>query len=184
MKVSEPVPSTAGSAWNSARLMTGELRFVVLQFLGRGTNEEAAGKQAVPGVGRDDADRQPVARVGAGVEVLHVQVAALRERAGAGEERLEPSFVKGLVVRTPPHFALVAGVLYDPLVIGRAPGVRGRDGDQRAVAAQFGLAASHGVLVEPARGKIPVDGAGVREAEVVEALVGCHGGGLAPVCGV
>ena len=67
----------------------GELRVVVLQFLDRRTNEEAAGKQAVPGVGRDDADGQPVARVGAGVEVLHVQVAALGERAGAGEERLE-----------------------------------------------------------------------------------------------
>ena len=62
--------------------------------------------------------------------------------------------------------------------------MRGGDGDQRAVAAQLGLAASYGVLVEGAGGEVPVDGAGVRKAEVFEVLVTCHGGRLAPLVGV
>ena len=40
-------------------------------------DEHVAGEQAVPGLLGDDPHRQPVARVGAGVAVLHEQLAAL-----------------------------------------------------------------------------------------------------------
>ena len=49
-----------------------------------GQDEHVAGKQAVPGVLGHDAHRQAVVRVGAGVAVLHEQVAALQEALHAG----------------------------------------------------------------------------------------------------
>ena len=86
---SDFVPSRAGSAWKSHGVQDRPLGGEVWQLLRRRPQEQAAGEQAVPGLLGHDAQRQAVARVGAGVAVEDEQVAVLEVGADLIAEAVE-----------------------------------------------------------------------------------------------
>ena len=88
-------------------------------------DEHVAHEQRVPGVRRDEADRQAVRRVGAAEEVLHEQLA--RVEVGA-DILVQPVERLGLEpgVLLPPDPVGATGLFDDELVLGGAAGVRAR----------------------------------------------------------
>ena len=80
MNVSVRVPSMMGDARNEGAQITVNSGTCRLSVLGAADlHEHVAREQAVPGLLGDDADGHAVVRIGAGVAVLHEDVAALQE---------------------------------------------------------------------------------------------------------
>ena len=109
------------------------------EFLGLRPDQEVADEQRMPGLLGDDPDWQAVPGIGAADEILHEKVTI----PGVGDE----VGVKSLECRRL-HCAVVAppdgrggGVVTDnELVLRRAAGVLAGRGDERAIAAELGLA--------------------------------------------
>ena len=106
---------------------------------------------------RHDADRDPVARIGAGERVDDVE----RRLAGEvlGDLLAEPleRVLGELLVPVPPDPALGARLADDELVLRRAAGVPAGVDDERAALADARLAARDRVLVEQRGRGIPDD---------------------------
>ena len=67
--------------------------------------------------------------IGAGIAVLHKDVAALKETLQAREKRAEAFAGEGTVVLSPPHFVFGGLLVHDELVGGGAGGVLARVDD-------------------------------------------------------
>ena len=161
MKVPVRVPCRAGSAWNSGRVVHREVRREAGEDLPVGTNEHVAHERHVPRIGQDVADAQAVRRVGAAVEVLHEEVGKrVQVRLHVAEERREVLGREGLVDLAPVHVTLGARLPDDELVVGRAAGVRRRDGDERTHVGEAALAAADRRLDELGGDEVPVHRAG------------------------
>ena len=139
------------------------------QLVGRRANEHVARKEAVPGAVGDHPHRQPVFRIGAGVEVLDEQLAALQVGEQALVQAGELLGRDRLVDLAPVHRVLGARLLDDVFVARGAAGEEtGRD-REAAARGELALAPPHGVLVEHRRGLVPVHGPEVVHALPVEA---------------
>ena len=95
-----------------------EVRFEVHQLVGVGADEQVAREQAVPGKLRDDAHAQPVARVGAGEDVLGEHLVRRRELFRAGQKLVELRRGDRLVARMPPDRVLARRLLDEKFVLG------------------------------------------------------------------
>ena len=123
MNVSVRVPSIMGEARKPGAADDGELRHVLLELvLVADLQEHGAREQAVPGLLGDDADGQAVLGIGAGVAILHEDVAALQVALQARQQRAEVFAGEGPVVLAPPD-AVFGGLLADHELVGR--GARG-----------------------------------------------------------
>ena len=81
----------------------------------------------------DDADGQPVARVGSGESVLHEEVAALRVSHHAVAQGVELLLRKFFVDLAPEDLVIARRLAHDGFIFGRASGVLARVDEQRAV---------------------------------------------------
>ena len=135
------------------------LRLEVAQLLLGRVDEHRPREERVVRVVRDDADGDPLLRVGAGERVDDVEVAVAEVRDDLLAQPLEVLLRDLRVDVAPPDPVLGARLADDELVLGRAAGVlAGVDGERPA----FGdpaLVALQRVRVELRRGRVPVDGA-------------------------
>ncbi len=76
------------------------------------------------------------------------------------EEEVELVLGKGAIDLPPPDVLLGARLAHDELVVRRAPGVRGRDGDERPHVGDPPLLPAGRRLDELRRHQVPVHGAG------------------------
>ena len=143
----------------------GELGLMARDLVRRRHDEQVARKQVVPGQFVDHAHREPVAGVGAGEAVLDIKVPPLHVGAEAAEQRVELLRRKGLVVVAPPDGFGALGVAHHEFVLGRPPGVRAGAHDKGAKMRDLAFASAHGVLAQIARGEVPKDLPGIRDAE-------------------
>ena len=137
------MPSIAGSASRLGSCSTVQSGSNPLQLGGRRADEHVAGEQAVPGLLGDHAHLQPVRRVGAGIEVLREQLAAVRHApapGGAGRRSARAS--SGWLAAPQSISSCELGVRDEELVLGRAAGEAAGGRDQRAVGAEAGLLAA------------------------------------------
>ncbi len=121
--------------------------------------EHVAGEQGVPSLGGDQADAEAVGGIGAGVEVLGVEVLPLQVGEHPPPQRREPLGSEALIDPAPRDLAGDLGVIDHELVLRGAPGVHAGLDDERAVLGEAALAAADGVLDELARGEVGIDGA-------------------------
>jgi hypothetical protein len=129
-------------------------------------DEHVPDEARVPRVGQHVAHLELVLGVGAAEQVLHEQLVARGEvRLHVGEQRVEVRLVERLVDLPPVHVGLARRLAHDELVVRRAPGVRGRDGDEGAHVGERALAATDGVLHELRGDEVPVHLARGRDAE-------------------
>ncbi len=169
MKVVVRVPWRAGSAWNSGAWSTVKLGAKSSSRVERGADEHVADERHVPRVGRHVAHREAERRVGAAVEILDEQlVAAVEVGADVAEQGVEVLGGEGLVDLAPIDVPLGGRLADDELVPGRAAGVRGGDGDERAHVGELSFAALDGALDELRRHEVPVHGAARGQAQRLE----------------
>ena len=121
----------------------------------------------MPGARADHPHRQPVFRVGAAIEVLHEQLAALEigqhPLVQAGELRR-----RDLLVDAAPINRVVGARLVDDVLVARAAaGVTAGIDDKRAAIAELALAAPDRMLVKKRHRQVPV-----HRAQMVHSLFG------------
>ena len=150
----------------------GEFRHVLLQLvLIADLQEHGAREEAVPGLLGDDADGQGVLGIGAGIAVLHKDVAALQVALQAGQQRAEVFAGEGTIVGAPPD-AVFRGLLADhKLVRRRARRVLAGVHQHRSQVGQAALGAKHNLFVERRRAQVPVDAPQIHQAVVLQPVV-------------
>ena len=124
-------------------------------------------KRRVPGVFGDDADRQAMRRIGAGVAILDEQLAALDVGEQVAPQRLELRRIDRPVDAAPRDARGGVAGLDDELVVRRAPGMRARPARQRPAVGDQAVLTPHGLFVEFGRRQIPI---GPREIDDPERL--------------
>ena len=87
MTVSRPHAVALGIGLEARQVDDGEVRHEAGELGGRRPAQQVADEQRVPGVLDEDARVEPVRRVGAGVEVLHEQLARLGVRREVGPQQ-------------------------------------------------------------------------------------------------
>jgi hypothetical protein len=138
----------------------GELRLELRKFgVGR-DDEEVPDEQVLPGQFMNEADRQAVLLIGAGVQVLHEQFLRLEVIDDVAAQDVVVCGLNRLVDLTPPHVGIAARLLHDELVVGRAAGVSAGAADQRALNGQLPFLTTDGVLVQRRGRQIEMDGLG------------------------
>src|SRR5262249_39518352 len=118
-------------------------------------DEEIAAEQIVPGVLVDDADRQLVGRIGAGIAIQDVKVFAGQGREQIAAQRFEVRALHRPVHLAPVDLALAGRVADDELVIRRAAGVRARAARQRTFGGDDAFVAPDGLFIQRGRREIP-----------------------------
>ncbi len=132
-------------------------------------NQQIADEQRVPGVFREHPGLEPVAGIGAGIEILREQLLAF----GMGEEipmQLMELLRRDRTVVVPPHGPFGHRVLDDELVLRRAAGVDAGVRDERSPVGEVGLAGRDRMLVEARRRDVPMHGLQAFQAEFVGAV--------------
>ena len=115
------------------------------------------GEQRVPGLLRDDPDRQAVSRIRSGEAVEDELIPAAQMVPHLRVEPVERRLVRRDVELAPPDLVVDARGVDDEAVARRAPGpVSGPDA-QRAVRGESALAARDRLLDETGRRQVPVD---------------------------
>ena len=122
-------------------------------------DEHRAGEERVVGVVRDDADGDPLLRVGAGERIDDVDVAVADVRDDLLAQTLEVLLRDLRVDLAPPDPVLGARLADDELVLRRAARVLARVDGQRAALGEPALVPLEGVHVELRGARVPVDGA-------------------------
>ena len=175
MKVRVRVPWRSGSAWKSGASITVKSGAEVGQLRRQLADEHVAGEEGVPGVGRDEADRQPVGRIGAGEEILDEHLTRIEISADIVVQALERGRLEtgGLL---PPDPVCRAGLLDDELVLGRPTGMRRRHLDERATIGEMTFASTKGVLDQCWRSEVGVNADG-EQAVLDEGQTLARGGG-------
>ena len=146
--------------------------------------EHVADEQAVPRLLGDDAQRKPVLRLRARVEVLDEQVATLEEAGQPAEDLLELAGPERAVVLAPPDLILGRRLADDELVLRGARGVLACVDHDRAAGDDPALAAKRDLLVQRLRRQVPVDAARVRDAVVLQRRSRLRARAPAPCAGV
>ena len=123
-----------------------------IRHLGRvRADEHVAREEAVPGAVGDHPHRQPVVRVGAGVEVLDEQLAALQIGQHSLLQVFEARRLDRLVDGAPPDRVLRPRLVDDVFVPGRAASVPPGVHDKAAAKPELTLASPHRMLIDRAR---------------------------------
>ena len=143
-----------------------ELRFMGLEICIGAADEHGPGKKVVPGSLGDDADRQLIAGIGAGVAVLDEDIFALKIGRHTTQEVVELAGISRTVDLAPPDLVLARLLADDELVVRGTARVAARSDDQRASVCQDALATPDGFLDEGRRRQIPVNLMQVRDAEI------------------
>ena len=150
-------------------------------------HEQLAREQGVPGVLRNDADGQSIARVGAREAILDEQVLALPVCQHLRVQAIEAGLRHGLIHGPPLHGGFGSLIAYDELVLGRAAGELARPHHIGAAPGEQAFMPSDGVLQQLRRAQIPVGDIDVANAVLAQTVtagadprVGC-GGRLAGV---
>ena len=149
----------------------GETRDVVLRLRPIRPDEDLTGEQVVPGIFRDDPNRDPVGGVGARETILHVNIAPLQVSQEASIQCVEAGGFERTIDRPPPDPILGRGFLHDELVIGRTARVLTRSHDQCAAGGQQPLAPPDGVLDQSRRAQIPIGLVDVQNSVLVQAVM-------------
>src|SRR5258708_22168936 len=131
------------------RLETGQLRVMR-------ADEHVAGKKAVPRARRHHPHRQAVFRVGAGIEVLDEQLAALKIGQHALVQAGKLSRGDRLVDAAPIDRLVRTGFVDDVFVARAAAGVLAGLDDKGAAKTDLAFAPADGVLVEERHLQVPV----------------------------
>ncbi len=149
MKTSEFVLSCGRIRGEARHVDDGELGRVLaeLRRIGLG-NEQVPREQAVPRLLGDDADRQPVRRVGARPAVLDEELLAPQVGQHAPLEPVERRGVDRPIDLAPRDVLLARGFLDDELVVGGSTGVLARRAHQRALGRDHAFAAPDDFLVQ------------------------------------
>ena len=134
-----------------------ELRFKGGQVPGGRDDEEVAHEQALPRQFLDEADRQAVLGIRAGVEILHEEFLVLQVRDDVAAQRVEVGGLDRPVDLAPPDIALARGFLDHELVVGRTAGVRASAAHEGAVRGDVAFLAANRVLIQRGRRQVEVD---------------------------
>ena len=133
-------------------------------------DEHIARKQCGPRMLRNDADRHPVAIVGARVTILDEEVLPLK----VGAEALLNA---GKLLRfdrpihfAPADFAFAGGLAHEELILRQPTGILPGAHNERPEMTQHALMAADGLLVERGRGQVPIDVAEIFETEMPKAF--------------
>ena len=145
--VSERQPCRAGSAWKLGQLRMVKPGTKPASSAAVRAAQQVADEEAVPGELGDDADVQPVGGVGAGVEVLHEELAAADVGAHVGEQ---PAKCSGAIGALFSHQTCgsTEGSRTTNLSLGLRPVWRPVETRKRAAEAEVALAAGDGRLHE------------------------------------
>ncbi len=135
----------------------------------RDVDEHVAREQAVPGVLGDDPHRQPVARVGAGVAVLHEESATLHVVEQALPQRVEMMRLERPIDLAPPDLVGARRLADDELVVRGSAGVLTGPADERSVDGDRPFPALDRFLVQRRNIQVPVDPGNVGDAVALEA---------------
>ena len=155
MKHSELVPSLGRHRLQRGRVQHGEARLEIGQRLRRRGDEHVAGEEAVPGALADHAQRQAIARVGAGMEILDPELARAQVRQHLLLEALEVGLVDGGVDVAPPDVVARGGLVDDELVLRGAAGVLPGQDHKGAALGEMAEAALQAVFDQCRRVEIP-----------------------------
>ena len=109
----------------------GQVRSGVRHVAGGRAQQQALGEQGVPGLFGDDADAQPMARIGTGPAIENEQIAALQVRADAIVEAVKGSGFEGAIDRSPPDLLAIRRIGDEEAITRRTAGAGPRVGDQR-----------------------------------------------------
>ena len=129
------------------------------------TDEHGASEQRVPGVLRDDPNRQPVALVGTGIAILDEDVLGLQIGAESVMQRIEFVLFNRTVDLTPPDFAFTRRLPDNEFVLRQATGELPRAHDQRPHVTQNPFMASDRFLIEFWGAEVPVGMPEIHQAE-------------------
>ena len=108
----------------------------------------------MPGIFGDDADRELIFRIGAGGQILDIEVLQPRMGHEVLLQGFETAAAHRLVV-VPPDGVFGGLVAHQEFVVGTAPGVLAGRHHKAAAIRHQGLAARHGVLIEDGSAGIP-----------------------------
>ena len=136
----------------------GELRLEAGEIRGRRHDEQVPDEQVLPREFLDEAHRQAVLGIGAGIQILDEQLLALQVRDDVAAQHVEVRGVDRLVDLAPPHVRFARRLLDDELVVRRAAGMRAGAADQRPILREHALLAADGVFVEGGRRQVEMDG--------------------------
>ena len=132
------------------------------------------GEQTVPGTLADHAYGQAVGRIGAGEDVLDVEVPVRQMRLHLGIKPLEMVLRQARVDLAPPDLFAARRLIDDELVPGRAPGVLAGEHHQSPAFGEFGRPGLQAVLIEGCGAEIPISFAIIANALIIQA-VSTHG---------
>ena len=144
-----------------------EARRVDHRELGRGfagrlriVDEQVAAEETVPRVLGDDADRQAVGGIGAGIHILHEQILTVQGPQQFRVQHVELRRLHRPVRLAPLDLAIARRFADDELVVGRAAGVRPGAARERTRGGDQAFLPAHRFFVERRRSEIPVDAIG------------------------
>ena len=120
----------------------------IVQLLLRGLDEERLREERVPGAVSDQANAEPVRRIGARERVDDVEVLMLEKRRDFVPEPLELPFAELLVDGAPPNSILRPRLPDEKFVLRRTPRVTPGVDDERAALRQPALVSPQRVRVE------------------------------------
>jgi hypothetical protein len=123
------------------RRMAGRLRVPIR------ADEHMAGEKAVPGVFSDDANRDPIFRIGASEAVLHIYIFSPQVGQNLLAQLVEVGLLERTVHLAPPDVFLRRRLTHDELIVRSAPGVLARVDDQRPQMRDAPFAAPDGMFV-------------------------------------
>ena len=133
--------------------------------------EDVACEEAVPRLLRHHAHGQPVRRVGAGVAVLHEEFPALQMVNDTAAKRLEFLRRHPPVDLAPVDALVRSGIANEELVLGGPPGELAGPANERAASRQHALTRPQRRLHKGRAAGIPMQDAGVGDADCGQAFV-------------
>ena len=147
----------------------GEFGDEIFEFDGIRTDQKLADKQRVPGQFGEDPGLDAVFRIGAAIEVLRVQLLALRVRNEIVVQELK-LFGRELAVALPPHRFLGERVADRVLVLGGSAGMDAGLRADRSALDQRGFLGGQRMFIERRSVEIPVHRGQRVETEFVGAV--------------
>ena len=123
----------------------------------RGLDEHVLHEQRVVGMLLDETNIQSILLVGAGDQVLHIDVAALQVGRDASLQGVELLFGERAVHLAPPHIALGIVLFNHEFVVRPTSGIRHRVHGESAVLRQDAFAIRDGVLIQVCGREVVID---------------------------
>jgi hypothetical protein len=152
----------------------GELRLEAGEISRGGHNEEVPDEEVVPRQLLHEADREPVGRVGPGVQVLHEQLLLAQVRHHVRAQGVVLGGLHRPVDLAPPDVAGAGRLLDHELVVGRPARVGPGAADERPISRHHAFGAPDGVLVEHRRRKVDMHGLGSTNPMRLEPRTGLY----------